>query len=142
MGTLKSKKIIIVFVRGFLLLALPLIILSLFLFWPRGLTIYEEYKAVDVKRDTTGILWEIINSEEMEKEFYSEYKIHVPDNDYSKYFLLWADGRRLKKVTYNLGSKYFDSQNRTYGNVVFMGKHFKNKAFFYIIETKFIHSPP
>jgi len=119
-------------------IAIGLIILIIFivigfLLFPREIKIYEEYR-VKSKKETGGISWIIIDSEESRKIFLEKYNIDIPKVDFNKFYLLWSRGRRIKKITYTIISKYQWRFGVPKGIARFEEIYYPHTAFFYRIN--------
>lgn len=99
----------------------------------REIEIYKEY-SINSDEETGGIVWSIINSEMSRKKMMVKYKIKIPEVDFSKYYLLWSSGRRIKKITYRIISKYKWWYGVPKGIAVFGEKYYPHTAFFYKID--------
>jgi hypothetical protein len=104
---------------------------------PRKIKIYEEYQVYS-KRETFGMFWHIIESEENRSFLAKDYEIDIPKIDFDKYFLLWSDGRKIKEIKYTIWSKYQWCFNDPKGVEIFDEMHYHHTAFFYKIERVYV----
>lgn len=67
--------------------------------------LYEEL-TITKETECHGLFWHIIFSQDNADRNNIEYRIELPENDYSKNFLLISDGRKILSLKYTLISKY------------------------------------
>jgi len=131
------KKTFFILVTLFLILS----IITIYLFYPRNVEIFSELEPVFSERETTGHQWKIIPSNEIRVALSKMYQIEMPKIDFSKHYLLWADGRRVKSLSYTIGSIYLHSFDYYAGKINFIDNHEPHRAFFYIIEKMYLIAP-
>jgi hypothetical protein len=131
----KIKIILIIFIVSICGLALGIFI---YLNVPRKIKIYGEYKQVYSKKETSGILWSIIENEDVRLSLEKVLEIDIPKINFNKYYLLWSDGRKIKEINYKIGSKFKWCFNEPKGIEVAENNHYPHTAFFYLIEKVFV----
>lgn len=141
MATIDTKKIVKKAFSFIFIIFLILFIIGIYLFYPRNVKIFSELEPVQTERNTTGHIWKIIPTEKARIVISAKYQIKMPRIDFSKYYLLWGDGRRIKSLTYTLGSKLFNCRDIYSGSVTFEKNHYPHKAFFYKIERMYLLDP-
>jgi len=99
----------------------------------RKVKIYEEYQVYS-ERKTWGLAWNIIPDENTRQVLMEEFRIKIPKIDFNKNYLLMSDGRRIKKITYKIGSKYKWQYDVSKGIATFEGKHYLHTVFIYKIN--------
>lgn len=99
----------------------------------RKIRIYKEYRVYSGK-ETGGIAWFIITSEETRRLLMQDYNIKMPEIDFNEYYLLWSSGRRIKAIRYRIISKYKWRYGVPKGIALFEEKYYPHTAFFYAIN--------
>lgn len=127
---MKKSAVVISFIA---VIILGLIVVYYYLIVNREINIYREYRVYDVE-ETGGTDWLIIHSEESRRIHMKKFNINIPEVDFSKYYLLWSSGRRIKKITYRLISKYKWRYDVPKGVACFGDKYYPHTAFFYKIN--------
>lgn len=126
-----KKRIITISIILFVVLVLAAVYLYFNI--QREIHLYEEYKVhYDGGRGDNE--WLIICSEYSRKMHMKQRKINMPEIDFKKYNLLWTSGRRIKKITYRIISKYKWHYGIPKGIAVFEEKPYLNTYFFYKIN--------
>ena len=115
------------------LIILIIVIVVGYLFFPKEIKIFEEYR-IHNKEETGGIHWFIISSEESRTLQIEKYNLKIPEVDFNKYYLLWSSGRRIKKITYTIISKYQWRYRVPKGIATFEEKYYPHTEFFYKIN--------
>lgn len=106
----------------------------LYLNIPRKIKIYEEYQQIYSERKTEGKAWGIIFDDEGIVLIGENLGVQIPKIDFKNYYLLWSDGRRIKEITYTIGSKYKWWFDYPKGEAVFDHEHYPHTIFIYKIE--------
>lgn len=132
------KKVKIIFTIVLICIVILVFGIYIYLNIPRKIKIYGEYKQVYSKRETSGILWSIIENEDIRSNLEKVLEIEIPKIDFNKYYLLWSDGRKIKEIKYTIGSKFKWCFNDPKGIEVAESTHYPNTAFFYLIEKVFV----
>ena len=127
----KSKLVLIILFVCIFVLTLGILV---YLNVPRKIKIYEEYQQLYSKRETAGKAWGIIFDNEGISLIGENLGVEIPKIDFNKYYLLWSDGRRIKEISYTIGSKYKWCFNRPKGEALFDEKHYLHTIFIYKIE--------
>jgi len=104
----------------------------------RSIRLLDEQE-VPTERTTHGLFWDIIQDEDLRIRWGNEYKVKLPENDFSKYNLLVSDGRRLPKLRYRLISKYQWRYHFLMGEEVFDNRHYPHSMFVYRIKKIYLH---
>lgn len=125
---------VIFFIMSVFLVAL------IYLYYPRSVNVPGEFITIESERRTTGFYWRIIPSESARVSIGEEYNIDIPKIDFSKNYLLFADGRQIEKLTYTYGSKYFSCNNLYEGKAKFISNYYPHKVFFYKVPKIYIHA--
>jgi hypothetical protein len=131
------KKIILISAITALCIAIMAAVIYIYLNVPRKIKIYEEYQVYS-KRETFGMFWHIIENDEIRSHLAKRYEVDIPKIDFSKHYLLWSDGRRVKEINYTIGSKFKWCFNDPKGVEVFEGPRHPHTAFFYKIEKIYV----
>lgn len=126
----RKKKIAIV---ALLIAVIILGLIAVYLFVPRGIKMYEEYQIYD-GRELEGVGWKIIHSEKSRQILLKKFNLKIPEVDFNKYYLLWSSGRRMKKITYRMISKYKWRYGVPKGIASFGEEYYPHTAFFYKIN--------
>jgi len=99
----------------------------------REVKFIHEYEVLS-KVETWGITWSMVRSEKVRKTISMNHGVEFPDIDFNKYYFIWSDGRKLKKITYQVKSK-FDWEFPVPQAITLYGeKHYPHKAFIYKIK--------
>jgi len=127
--------------QGRVIFLLLLLITTCFLYLlmvRRSIRLLDEQE-VPTERTTHGLFWDIIQDEDLRIRWGNEYKVKLPENDFSKYNLLVSDGRRLQKLRYRLISKYQWRYHFLMGEEVFDNRHYPHSMFVYRIKKIYLH---
>ena len=127
--------------QGRVIFLLLLLITTCFLYLlmvRRSIRLLDEQE-VPTERTTHGLFWDIIQDEDLRIRWGNEYKVKLPENDFSKYNLLVSDGRRLPKLRYRLISKYQWRYHFLMGEEVFDNRHYPHSMFVYRIKKIYLH---
>ena len=127
--------------QGRVIFMLLLLITTCFLYLlmvRRSIRLLDEQE-VPTERTTHGLFWDIIQDEDLRIRWGNEYKVKLPENDFSKYNLLVSDGRRLQKLRYRLISKYQWRYHFLMGEEVFDNRHYPHSMFVYRIKKIYLH---
>lgn len=120
------------------LLAMGIIVLLVlclysFLSVKRHIRLYDE-REVYTSRETGGLFWHVIESEEEKDRFIKKYHVNLPGNDFSKCYLLVSDGRKIRDLTYRLISKFLSEDHELVGEADFDPRPYLHSMFVYRIK--------
>ena len=138
MSTIKKYNLAILIV---LVCFLCFFLFFIYVKYPRKLLIYKEIAVIHTNKTTTGKLWHIITSDQVRQYFSKEYEIKIPKLDFTKRFLLMTDGRKVKKITYDVWNIFCDCSDVPEGKAYFEKNYQENTMIFYEIEKKDLESP-
>jgi hypothetical protein len=110
-----KKKILIV------LFALLPAILFFDLFRSRKVKLYEEYEVYS-EREVLGLAWLIISSPEQATALENKQGVVFPSVDFSKYYLLESQGRKINSLKYKKISRFSWDYNIPIGIAEFTGE--------------------
>jgi hypothetical protein len=117
--------------------ALMILCSYLFLSLERHVRLLDE-REIYTSRATKGLFWRIIESEKDRQRFMEEYPVDLPDNDFTKYYLLVSDGRKVRNLTYRLISKSWTEYHELVGEADFDPRHYPHAMFVYKIKRIFL----
>lgn len=121
-----------------LILLLILVSLYYFLAVKHTVKLFDEQE-VFTERQTGGIFWVVITDEGYRISFGKKYKVELPANDFNRFYLLVADGRRVVSLRYSLMSR-FQWQYRFFkGEEVFEERHYPHSMFVYRMKKIYLH---
>lgn len=101
---------------------------------PRKINIYEEYRQIYSERKTEGKAWGIIYDDEGIILIGENLGIEIPKIDFRNYYLVWSDGRKIKEITYTIGSKYKWWFEYPKGEALFDKEYYPHTIFIFKIE--------
>jgi hypothetical protein len=128
------KKILLITTIVVLCIVIFIGVIYLYLNIPRKVKIYEEYRQIYSERETGGEAWGIIFDNEGITLIGENLGIEIPKIDFKKYNLLWSDGKKIKEITYTIGSKYKWWFDHPMGEAIFGNEHYLHTIFIYKIE--------
>ncbi|MBQ8680809.1 MAG: hypothetical protein IJ530_13825 [Treponema sp.] len=114
-------------------LLLVFIILFFDLFRNRNVKIYEEYEVYS-ERELLGLAWLIISSQEQATAVENKQGVVFPSVDFSKYYLLESQGRRINSLKYKKISRFSWDYNIPVGIAEFTGKISPHTIYVYKID--------
>jgi len=90
------------------------------------------------ERTTHGMFWHIVTSEEGRTRFMKKYSVILPQNDFSRNYLLVSDGRKIRELKYRLISRYQWEFPYPMGVETFEKTHYPHTMFVYRIRKIYI----
>lgn len=126
-----KKKILIV------LFALLPAILFFDLFRNRKVKLYEEYEVYS-EREVLGLAWLIISSPEQAAALENKQGVVFPSVDFSKYYLLESQGRKIKSLEYKKVSQFSWDYDIPVGIAEFTGETKPHTIYVYKIDKHII----
>ena len=118
------------FLAGLLLL---FAILFFDLFRNRKVKLYEEYEVYS-EREVLGLAWLIIDSPEQASAIENKHGVVFPSVDFSKYYLLESQGRKIKSLKYKKISQFSWDYNIPMGIAEFTGETNPHTIYVYKID--------
>ena len=99
----------------------------------KDIRLYEEYEIFS-ERELLGKAWLVITSQEQAAAVENKHGIVLPSIDFSKYYLLESQGRKIKKLKYRNISRFFWEYDVPTGIEEFMGETNSHVIYVYKID--------
>ena len=112
-------------------------VFGIYFFADRNLKIYDSF-LLKTERECCGKFWITVKNEVQAKKVKIKYGIDLPENDYTNFYFIVSDGRAIKKIKYNLYSKYLWEYKIPKGETEFTDEFYEHYMICYRTEKRFL----